>query len=67
MGEGAPTVPQFRHCMQRIPLALVAIFAIAHPLSAQAHATLPDYMSPPFLPPAATVVTAIRAGRLVDV
>jgi imidazolonepropionase-like amidohydrolase len=46
-----------------VAAALVACVAIGQPASAQ----LPDYMSPPFLPPAATVVTVIRAGRLVDV
>lgn len=46
-----------------VTAALVACVAIGQPVAAQ----LPDYMSPPFLPPAATVVTVIRAGRLVDV
>ena len=49
--------------MQRF-LAVLAALAVAAPA---ARAQLPDYMAPPYLPPAATVVTAIKAGRLVDV
>lgn len=49
--------------MQRFSLALVALLAIAQAAPAQ----MPDYMAPPFLPPASTVITVIRAGRLVDV
>ena len=49
--------------MQRF-LAAIAVLAIAAPA---ARAQLPDYMAPPYLPPAATVITAIKAGRLVDV
>ena len=49
--------------MQRISLALAALVALAQAAAAQ----MPDYMAPPFLPPAPTVVTVIRAGRLVDV
>ena len=49
--------------MQRYLAALAALAVAASSTRAQ----LPDYMAPPFLPPAATVVTAIKAGRLVDV
>src|SRR5206468_10428101 len=41
-----------------------AFAALAQRVPAQ---QLPDYMAPPFLPPAASVITVIRAGRLVDV
>lgn len=40
-----------------------ALFTLGRSASAQ----MPEYMAPPFLPPAVTVVTVIRAGRLVDV
>ena len=53
--------------MQRVFPVLAALAALAGPANAQAGARLPDYMAPPYLPPAETVVTAIRAGRLVDV
>ena len=49
--------------MQRFLAALAALAVAAH----SARAQLPDYMAPPYLPPAATIVTAIKAGRLVDV
>ena len=50
--------------MQRVLFAVAAaLLAIGRSASAQ----MPDYMAPPYLPPAATVVTVIRAGRLVDV
>jgi imidazolonepropionase-like amidohydrolase len=49
--------------MQRFLAALAALAVVAHAARAQ----MPEYMAPPFLPPAATVVTAIKAGRLVDV
>ncbi|MEP7064489.1 MAG: amidohydrolase family protein [Gemmatimonadota bacterium] len=53
--------------MQRFLVVACAIATLVWRAPAQAPAPLPDFMSPPFLPPAATVVTAIRAGRLVDV
>ena len=46
------------------------MFVLACALAAlgqRAPAQMPDFMTPPYLPPAATVVTVIRAGRLVDV
>jgi imidazolonepropionase-like amidohydrolase len=36
-------------------------------MSSAASAQSPDYMTPPYLPPAQAVVTVIRAGRLLDV
>ena len=53
--------------MQRVFPALAALAALAGAASAQGVARLPEYMAPPYLPPAETVVTVIRAGRLVDV
>ncbi|MEO6209154.1 MAG: hypothetical protein ABIQ10_03400, partial [Gemmatimonadaceae bacterium] len=55
--------------MQRFLASMIAATAfVVSTASAQtASPTLPDFMAPPFLPPAATVVTVIRAGRLVDV
>jgi len=50
--------------MQRKFVAACALLALAQRAPAQ---QLPGYMAPPFLPPAASVVTVIRAGRLVDV
>src|SRR3569623_1601442 len=49
--------------MQRVFVLACAVAALGQRAAAQ----MPDYMTPPFLPPAATVVTVIRAGRLVDV
>ena len=49
--------------MQRFAAASAALAVVA--LSARAQ--MPDYMAPPYLPPAATVITVIKAGRLVDV
>ena len=49
--------------MYTISFVLAALLAVGQSALAQ----LPDYMSPPYLPPAATVITAIKAGRLVDV
>jgi imidazolonepropionase-like amidohydrolase len=43
--------------------AAAALAVICHSASAQAA----DIMAPPYLPPAASVVTVIRAGRLLDV
>ena len=42
---------------------VAALVAICHSASAQSA----DIMAPPYLPPAPTVVTVIRAGRLLDV
>ena len=50
--------------MQRKFVAVCALLALAQRAPAQ---QLPGYMAPPFLPPAPSVVTVIRAGRLVDV
>ncbi len=44
-------------------LVSAAVAAIGHSVSGQA----PDILLPPYLPPAASVVTVIRAGRLLDV
>src|SRR6476620_2992 len=55
---------QSENCMQRVlPLVAAALLAFAGSAAAQ----MPDYMAPPYLPPPATIVTVIRAGRLVDV
>ncbi|MEO7038866.1 MAG: amidohydrolase family protein [Gemmatimonadaceae bacterium] len=55
--------------MQRVLWSAIAAIAIAAPtaFAQTASPPLPDFMAPPFLPPAASVVTVIRAGRLVDV
>jgi len=45
--------------------ALAAVFTFVACSSASAQSA--DYMMPPYLPPASTVVTVIRAGRLLDV
>src|SRR6185437_12981663 len=48
----------------RTTLAAVAAFVAA---CSSASAQSADYMTPPYLPPAPTAVTVIRAGRLLDV
>ncbi|MBK5186657.1 MAG: amidohydrolase family protein [Gemmatimonadaceae bacterium] len=54
--------------MQKALVVLATLAALAQaPLAQQSPAQMPDYMAPPYLPPATTVVTVIRAGRLVDV
>ena len=50
--------------MQRKFVVACALAALAQRAPAQ---QMPDFMSPPYLPPAQSVVTVIRAGRLVDV
>jgi imidazolonepropionase-like amidohydrolase len=45
---------------------IVVLCALAV-LGQRVAAQMPDFMTPPYLPPAASVVTVIRAGRLVDV
>jgi imidazolonepropionase-like amidohydrolase len=45
----------------------IALLTVLTVFGQSALAQTPDYMAPPYLPPAATVVTAIKAGRLVDV
>jgi imidazolonepropionase-like amidohydrolase len=49
--------------MQRVFVLACAVAALGQRAAAQ----MPDFMTPPYLPPAATAVTVIRAGRLVDV
>ena len=46
-------------------IAGLALALSAH--AARAQMQTPDFMKPPFLPPDSTVVTAVRAGWLVDV
>ncbi len=50
---------------RRTIIAGLALALSAH--ASRAQMITPDFMKPPFLPPDSTVVTAVRAGWLVDV